>query len=410
MIKIAWRNLWRHRGRTWITIIAIALTYSLYLMMSGIQEYTYLELEEGAAQAAGGAVLVQGQGFQDSQLNDVVLLRGGSVVDVVRDVPGVEHVSGRVILNGLLSTSASSSPARLQGVDPAVESEFQALSGYLREGSFLGTPEQSPLVVGSEIARELEVGLGDRVVFTATGPDGEMQRALFHVVGVLHTGSKLTDSGLAYTTVAAAQRALRLDDTLTQIGVLGAEAPEVLAARIREALRARDDLEVLTWAEAMPDIVGFIELDRAWGDVFGIVLFFVVLFAIMNTFLMAVMERVRELGLLRALGMTPVKVALLVLNETLFLTLVALAIGITVGLLGHLLVDQVGIDMTVFYGGDTLEMSGIALTDTVIYSEIAPRRWFSISLSVLFMVLFSAAYPAYKASRLAPAEAMRFYE
>lgn len=410
MIKIAWRNLWRHRGRTWITIIAIALTYSLYLMMSGIQEYTYLELEEGAAQAAGGAVLVQGQGFQDSQLNDVVLLRGGSVVDVVRDVPGVEHVSGRVILNGLLSTSASSSPARLQGVDPAVESEFQALSGYLREGSFLGTPEQSPLVVGSEIARELEVGLGDRVVFTATGPDGEMQRALFHVVGVLHTGSKLTDSGLAYTTVAAAQRALRLDDTLTQIGVLGAEAPEVLAARIREALRARDDLEVLTWAEAMPDIVGFIELDRAWGDVFGIVLFFVVLFAIMNTFLMAVMERVRELGLLRALGMTPVKVALLVLNETLFLTLVALAIGITVGLLGHLLVDQVGIDMTVFYGGDTLEMSGIALTDTVIYSEIDPRRWFSISLSVLFMVLFSAAYPAYKASRLAPAEAMRFYE
>lgn len=409
MFKVAWRNLWRNQTRTVITIIAIALTYTLYLMMMGIQDYTYEQMEEAAAKAAGGSVLVQGKGFQDSQLNDIVIDDGRAVVERVESQELVDVVSARVIINGLLSTSASSSPVSLHGIDSSREKRFQDMGEYLVEGTMPGPQDTDPLVIGARLADELDVGLGDRVVLTATAGDAEMQRALFHVSGIFKTGSSMMDRGLAFTTIEAAQRSLKMDASITQIGVMGHVGPDELANVLRKELGAVEGVEVLTWAEAMPDVVGFIEMDKAYGDVFAIVLFLVVLFSIMNTFLMAVMERVRELGLLGALGLTPWRIVKLVIAETFLLTLVSLAIGLTLGLIGHQIIATVGIDMATFYG-ESLEISGIALTDTMIYSTIDVSRWINATVSVIVMVLFSAAYPAYKAAKLSPTEAMRFYE
>jgi ABC-type lipoprotein release transport system permease subunit len=407
MLKIAWRNLWRHRTRTWITIAAVALTYALYLVTSGIQEFTYTQMEESAAKAAGGSVLVQGAGYQDSQMNDVLMADGATVLEKVRQSEGVEHAAPRVIVNGLLSTSASSTAVRLLAVKPRVERHFQEIDDYLTEGTFLEGQREDPIVLGSKIVEDLELEMGDRVILTATDPDGEMRRSLFHLSGILHSGSTVTDRALAFTTVEMGQQALGVEDELTQIGVLGPADRFGLSDRLESELGEK--FEVLTWDEAMPDLVGFIEMDRRYGDVFAIILFFVVLIAIMNTFLMAVMERVRELGLMSAIGLTPWRVVALVVLETLFLSLVAIAIGLVLGFMGHLLIDTYGLDLSSFYGSD-LDMAGVAITDTVIYSEIDAGRWFNISMSVVFMVLLSAAYPAYKAAKLVPAEAMRFYE
>jgi len=412
MLKVAWRNLWRNRTRTIVTITAVAITYALYLVMAGIQEFTYGQMEEAAAKAAGGSVLVQGAGFQDSQLNDILIGDPEGTVATVRQVPSVSEVSPRLMINGLLSTSASSSAARLLGVDPVAEARFQDLTPYVSSGTFLTGAEDDPIVLGAAIVEELQLELGDRVILTATDPRGEMRRALFHLSGVLTTGSKLTDSTLAFTTLAAAQKALDAPGALSQIGILGDEPPDVVAAGVKRALGISPEsgeIEVLTWAEAMPDLVGFIEMDRAYGDVFAIVLFIVVLFSIMNTFLMVVMERVRELGLLSAIGLGPGRVAALVLAETLYLALVAMGVGLGLGLLGHVAIDHFGIDMEALYG-QTVDVAGVALTDPIIHSTIEVTRWVKASVNVIFMVLLSAAYPAYKAMRLQPSEAMRFYE
>ena len=409
MLKMAWRNLWRNRTRTIVTITAVAITYALYLVMAGIQDYTYGQMEEAAAKAAGGTVLVQGEGFQDSQLNDILIPEAQKTLEAVRGAPGVTNVSPRLVVNGLVSTSASSSAISLQGVDPVAEAKFQDLEPYISSGTFLAGNEEDPIVLGAIIVDELQAEIGDRIIVTATDPTGEMRRALFHLSGVLTTGSRITDSSLAFTTVAAARKALDAPDALSQIGVLGDQPPEVLAQNIGATL-PESGIEVLTWAEAMPDLVGFIEMDRAYGDVFAIVLFIVVLFSIMNTFLMVVMERVRELGLLEAIGLSPRRVAALVLAETMYLALVAMSIGLVLGLLGHAAIDHWGIDMAEMYGTTDVDVGGVALTETVIYSTIDVARWVKASINVIFMVLLSAAYPAYKAMRLQPAEAMRFYE
>jgi ABC-type lipoprotein release transport system permease subunit len=259
---------------------------------------------------------------------------------------------------------------------------------------------------------ELGVGLGGRVVLTASDVDGEVTRALFHLTGVIRTGTRALDEILAYTTVEAAREAVSMDDKLTQIGVLAGDGhnPIELAGAIAAALDdLPQDLEVLPWQEAVPEMVGFTELDDAFGYVYMAVIFLVVLFSIANTFLMAVLERVRELGLLSALGLRGRRVAHLLLAETALMTVLAMGIGFAVGFAGHLAAAQWGISVAM-WGLEEIEISGIDMADLVIYSEIRPFKWFMGSALVAVATIASSLYPAWRASRLAPAEAMRFFE
>jgi len=168
-------------------------------------------------------------------------------------------------------------------------------------------------------------------------------------------------------------------------------------------------LEVLTWQEAVPEMVGFIEIDDAFLYIYLVVIFAIVAFAIANTFLMAVMERVREFGLLNALGLRGGGVARLLLTETFLMTCLAMAIGFVLGFAGHLAASRWGIPVAM-WGVDEMELSGVDFSSLVMRSKINPLKWFSASVLVALVTLGSALYPAWRASRFQPAEAMRFYE
>lgn len=411
--RLAWRNLWRHRGRTWILVSVIAATYGLALFALGVGDDSHRRMLEEATRAAGGDVLVHGEGYWQSRASDVVIPEGEAVADAVRRLPGVASVHPRILVNGLLSTSAASRPVFLQGVEPSVESEFRDFASYVSPGSFLAETERDdPLVLGGTLARELELELGDRVVLTATGPDGEVTRALFHLTGVLDSGVGAADEVVGYTTVEAAAEALGMTGSLTQVGLVlepGVDVDEAARAVDEAVAGASGALEVLTWREAVPEMVGFVELDDAFGYIFMMVIFVVVLFAITNTFLMAVMERVREFGLLSALGLRDTEVGKMLLAETVVLTALAMVIGFAVGLAGHLAVDHWGLSVA-SWGIEELEVSGIDMADMVIRSEITPVKWITASVMVAVASLASALYPAWRAMRLAPSEAMRFYE
>jgi ABC-type lipoprotein release transport system permease subunit len=140
------------------------------------------------------------------------------------------------------------------------------------------------------------------------------------------------------------------------------------------------------------------------------IIFLVVLFSITNTFLMAVMERVRELGLLNALGLAPRRIGRLMLAETVLLTALAMAAGLALGLIGHAAVSSTGIPIGSMGGSEGFEMAGVDVSDMIVYSMIVPAKWVVASVLVAAATIASALYPAWRATRLAPAEAMRFYE
>ncbi|MEC9072968.1 MAG: FtsX-like permease family protein, partial [Myxococcota bacterium] len=168
-------------------------------------------------------------------------------------------------------------------------------------------------------------------------------------------------------------------------------------------------LEVLTWDEAIPEMTSFIEIDRRMGTIIMYVLVVIVTFGIMNTFMMVILERIRELGLLAAIGMAPRQVAALMVAETFWLAVVSMSVGAVLGYLAHLYFAAVGLDLSSTMG-ESMELNSVLMDDMVMRSHLDWGRWLGGTVGVLLLVMASGIYPAWRASRLMPTEAMRTYE
>lgn len=411
--RMAWRNLWRHRTRTLIMTSAVAFSYALFLAAMGMGDDGHQQMLEAAAEGAGGDILVHADGYWASRSSDLVIRNAQEILPAVSGAPGVQAAIPRVLVNGLVSSPVGNRPLMLQGIDPEREKALKNYSEDLSRGEYLGeSSRDDPIILGATIVEKLELELGDRVVLTASGPDGEITRALFHLTGVLETGLPEMDENMGLTTLEAAREAMGMEGMLTQIGIV--QDPDVPSEEVAQAVRESagavgNGLEVLPWQEAIPEMVGFIEIDDAFLYIYIMVIFAVVAFAIANTFLMAVMERVREFGLLNALGLRGGGVARLLLAETVLMTLLAMAVGFLLGYAGHLAVNHWGIPVAM-WGVEDMEISGVDFADMVMRSTITPVKWVVASIMVALITLGSAIYPAWRASKLAPAEAMRFYE
>lgn len=413
LFRLAWRNLWRQRNRTLILISAVTFSYALLLVSMGIGDDSHRQMLDAAVEGAGGDVLVHRDGYWATLAGDLVIRDADAVLERVRGVEGVQAAIPRIRLPALLSTATGARAMELLAVDPALEALLADPHEYLEEGERLDETElDSPVLLGVDLAEDLEVGLEDRVVLTASDPEGELRRGLFRVAGLLESGIRQLDESLAYTTLAALQETMDSPGTVTQIGLrLGSGAEvDAVAERVRAAVAGREPaLEVLTWEEAVPEMVGFIETDDAFLYIYMAVIFIVVAFAIANTFLVAVTERIREFGLLNALGLKGARVGGLVLAETVVLTLVSLVAGLTLALAGHAAIAHWGIPVSAF-GMEEMELAGVDFSDMVMRSTITVPKWLLASLGVTLTTVGSAVFAAVKAARLAPAEAMRFYE
>jgi ABC-type lipoprotein release transport system permease subunit len=391
---------------------AVAFSYGLCLFSMGMGDDGHQQMLNEAAEGAGGDILVHADGYWESKSSDLVIGDGAGVLAIVESVPGVRAAIPRLIINGLVSSASGNRMLFLQGIDPEQELALRDLSEDLEIGSYLdATDRDDPIILGAVIVEKLELDLGDRVVLTATQPDGELTRALFHLTGVIKTGLADVDEVMGITTLEAAQRAIGAQGMLTQIGVMSDPAlpSDSVAGLIRASTEAEGNgIEVLTWQEAIPEMVGFIEVDDAFLYIYLVVIFAIVAFAIANTFLMAVMERVREFGLLNALGLRGRGVAGLLLTETVLMTALAMSIGFALGFAGHLAASHWGIPVAM-WGVESMEVSGVDFASLVMRSKITPAKWVAASILVALVTLGSALYPAWRASRLAPAEAMRFF-
>ncbi len=410
--RIAWRNLWRHRTRTLTMTSAVAFSYGLCLFSMGLGDDGHQQMLDEAAEGAGGEILVHADGYWESKSSDLLIRDASGVLATVESAPGVRAAIPRMIINGLVSSAVGNRMLFLQGIDPQRELALRDLSEHLELGEFLDeTQRDDPLLLGAVIVEKLELDLGDRVVLTATQPDGEVTRALFHLTGIIETGLIDVDEMMGITTLDAAQAAVGAHGMVTQIGVMADPGlvSDSVAEQIKVVTRASGNgLEVLTWQEAIPEMVGFIEVDDAFLYIYLVVIFAIVAFAIANTFLMAVMERVREFGLLNALGLKGRGVAGLLLTETLLMTTLAMAIGFVLGFAGHLAASHWGIPLSI-YGVENMEVSGVDFASLVMRSKLNPMKWLAASILVALVTIGSALYPAWRASRLAPSEAMRFF-
>jgi ABC-type lipoprotein release transport system permease subunit len=408
LLRVAWRNLVRGWRRSAIIVAAIGFGLGAAVFMVGLMNGMIRQMTDTAVRTQLGHVAVHTRGYHDNPDVTRSLPDGGRPV-LERLQRGWDvAASPRLRGDGLVQSARHSARAVLVGVDPEGEARISSVPGSLVEGVFLEgeapAPRRSralgPVVIGNRLAERLRVGLGDKVVVHAPGETG---LGAFRVRGIYETPSSEFDAAFVFLQLADAQRLLGVGDRVTEITLVldrPKEAP-ALQAWLHERL-AGAEVEILRWDEREPQLAAMLGLMENIYWIFYAAIFVAMAFGIANVLFMSVYERIREFGVLRAVGLRPSRLVAMVLLESVLLTMVGTAVGLAFGFEVISLLEERGLNLAWFSEG--LRAYGIGSAIRPIF-ELAEVRW---PVGVAAVTAFVAGFaPALRVARLRPAQALR---
>ncbi len=410
------RNLRRYARRSILTATAMIVGGALMIFSLSLGDVGHEDWIESGARLGSGHISIQGPGFRTTQkIEDRLSSAARAATETALQQPGiVEHVVAvvpQLAIGGLASSPTGARPAQIIGVDPVAEAEFSILDDKLVEGRYLEPDDRLAAYVGAVMLESLDLRLGSRLVLTAQDAEGEISGQLVRVVGVFRTGVPEIDQALVQIPINTAGSWLRSGEDVTTIAVLLDRSRSVGPVHRRLERELSDEIEtgqldVLTWRESSPELDAAVRIDDLGNYVWQGIMFGIIALGIVNTVLMSVMYRKREFGLLQALGFTPRQTGSLVVTEGVLLTVVSGVVGVALGLALTWFFFRDGLDFS-FTWDENWSFSGVAM-DPIIVPLFSLRR---ITQSLVFILLIgtvASLYPAYRATRIDVAEAMKF--
>jgi ABC-type lipoprotein release transport system permease subunit len=406
-VIMALRNIWRNPRRSVLTVLAIAFACLLLVFMLSFQFGSYETLINSSVTIHTGHLQVQNTGYGDNPDIRKVISRPETVVATLRNMQPVQAVSPRCQAFALASSRDRTLGTMVVGIDPTLEAEVSSLEDLIREGAYLTRPgpdrQLAGALAGRLLARNLQVVPGDEITLLGQGRDGSVAATVLEVRGIYASGLEEFDRQTLHIPLRTFQEVFFMDNAVHSVVVLADELNSVhgIKAALEENFAEQSNLVVLSWDEIQPGLKQAITLDLISGGIFYIILVLVVAFSILNTFLMTILERTREFGIMMAMGVKPGRLIRLVLLESVSMTLIGVFLGIGAGCLVTLYFQAQGI----YLGGahELLEQFGIS-------GRIHPRlSLLSVSLGpgLVFGITFvSALYPALKVRKLSPVQAM----
>ena len=408
--KMAWRNLWRNTRRTLITASSIAFGVMLAILFTALSDGQWGRAIDDAARVGPGHVTIQHHEFQETPSLQRTVDASPALLAKVRQMPGVRSVQPRIAGQAMLATANDSFAASFIAIDPQGETKdtFSPL-GQLVEGRLFEADDEQGMVLGVKLAENLDVKLGQKVVYTLTDAKGEIASGLGRVRGLIRTGGPTADATLCLLPIDAVRKLIGYaPDQTTQLAVLVADqrTSQRLADEISAGLP--EDAVALDWREVNPDLSSMMNIKVVGGQVLEAFVILLIAAGIFNTLFMSVMERVREFGVLLAIGFSPGRLFRLILLESFWLAVVGLAVGALVTTPLYSYLHAHGVDMTARMGGGkgSMELAGVAI-DPVIPVGIYPDHVVIIVLIIIGVTIASGLFPAWRASRVQPVEAIK---
>ncbi len=404
VVRLAWRNLWRQPRRTWLTIGAITFSNILLVFMMSLQFGMYNLMIDNSLQAFTGHMQVQAPGFVDDHRMRQTVPDVAGLAQSLRESLTLDTVAARAQAFVLASSEERSYGVAVIGVEPQFERNVSSIPGLVGEGRFFDDRDAAEIVVGSVLARNLRVGLGDELTILGSGLDGSFAAAVLTVVGIIDSGIPDLDRTLAEIPLGLFQEVFSMRGAGHQIVINAANidlAPE-LQLRVEHLLAGNADVVVQEWDRLQPGLRQAIQADMSSSFFMYGVLTILVAFSVLNTQLMSVLERTREFGIVMALGLKPGRLGRLVMLETAIM-------GGVGGILGAL----AGSAITWYFSANGFQIPGM---EEMAAQFNLPARMYpqvsrlSVSLGpgiVLAFSLLAAAYPALRLHWLRPVEAMR---
>lgn len=400
MTRLAWRNLWRNRRRTIIMLAAISMGVWAMIFMTAMLRGMVDGMVEDGLRVLPGHVQMHNPLYRDDpSIENSVEEPSGELLAALNSGE-VSGWSARLRIPAMISSERDNRGVILLGVDPGQELAVGFDPASIVEGRFLEDPADTGLVLGQKLVERLETRLGKRVVVMSQDPDNNVADRGFRIVGIYRANLEAQEMGFIYAGRNTVQEMLGVEGLISELAVEGPDSRDVdgLVELVRGA--APEDTEVLGWQDLDEYLGLMVGLMDGFVLVFMVVIFLALSFGLINTLMMAVFERVREIGLMQALGMKPSSILYQVLLESMVLLALGLFVGNALGL-ATLLPLMGGIDLSGVAEG--LEMAGMSST---LYPALYFSDFLLASIVVIVLGLVTSLLPAWRASQYRPVEAI----
>ncbi|UCG53412.1 MAG: ABC transporter permease [Candidatus Latescibacterota bacterium] len=400
-LKIAFRNIFRQKRRTFLTILTMFGGVTLCSFSIGWMDGSYNYIIDMFTRYQLGHIQIHRQGYIDRPSLYDTIDDYSVVASSIESAPGVTRTSPRLYAAGLVSVGDKSAVSRLIGIDSQLENAATLFDRKITSGRPFSRDASREAVIGVGLAKRLAAVVGDTIVVVSQGADGSIANDAYTVVGLISTGDPASDQMALYLELADAQELLVLDGRIHEIAVVADDLHGVrrLASLLQEGL-ADPGLVVEPWQVFARAFYDAMMADKAGGWVMLMVIVFVVAIGVLNTVLMSVLERTREYGLLRAVGTRPRQIFWLVIIEVCIMAAVSVALGCLAGWGLNYWLSIKGIPMP-------FEFSYGGMEFTHAFTEVNTRSFVIPIVVVILSAVVVSALPALRAARTAPAEAMR---
>lgn len=404
VFRLAWRNLWRHPRRTWLTTGAMIFSNVLLIFMISLQFGMYGLMIDNTLQSFTGHLQVQAPGYIDEQKMRQIVADATPLAATLRERLDVDRIAARGTAFALASSEDRSYGIAIIGVEPQFEPRVSTVPGQVSEGRFLDDITAEEIVIGAALARNLRVGLGDELTLLGSGRDGSFAAAVVMIVGIFDSGLTEFDRNIAEIPLGLFQDMFYMHGAGHQIvintGVIDTVDETKLA--VEALLPADQDLVVHDWNALQPGLQQAIKADMSSAFFMYGILVILVAFSVLNTQLMSVLERTHEFGIVMALGLTPGRLGRLVLLETAIMGLLGLLLGVV---LGALVIFWFGVNGFAYPGMD--ELAAKFNLPSRFYPQVSTLTLTIGPIVVFLFTMLAALYPALRLHRLQPVDAMR---
>jgi ABC-type lipoprotein release transport system permease subunit len=347
-------------------------------------------------------VQIHKDGFEKEKNVKKIIPDYQNIEKVLSSAKNVKYYSKRTLVYGLISSANSSAGIALIGVEPDKEKNITNINEQIIKGKyFSGKPNE--IVIGKKAAEKLEVELGDKVVAIASDVDGNVSNELFRVVGIFKSVGENFDQSNAYIPLKTAQNMLGLGNDFHEFAIITNDTKFIVNAKKELVSKIKGDYEILSFQDLMPMMMYYLEMYDQMIWIYYAIFGLAVLFGVVNTMLMSVFERINEFGVLLSIGMKRMKLFNMVILEALVLGVCGTGIGVVLGFLGYIPMAVYGVDLSIYSEG--LSSFGMA---SIVYPKLELAVFLNNILIMPFITVLGAIYPARKALKLQPTDAMRY--
>jgi len=401
LLIIAWRNIWRNKLRSFVVIVSVSLglvggIFSMAMMYGMINQRVQNIIENEISH-----MQIHHPKFTENYEMQYVVPNAIELQQKLMSSSEVEAVCSRLRIPGMASSAQSGVGVMILGIQPDEERRVTRIHKSLVEGSYL-EGRRNPIIIGEKLARKLKVRLRSKIVLTFQPREGELARGAFRIVGIYKTNNSVFDQGQIFVKRSDLVRISEYQDDKVNELALWLRQMDTAPILSKQFQKSRQDIQFLPWRKIQPDLAMVTDFMAEYFVIFMSIILGALGFAIVNTMLMVVMERIRELGMLMAIGMNRGRVFRMIILESVFLCLVGGIVGDGISFVLIEYFNHAGIDLGLFAEG--FESWGYS---SQVYPELESRFYFIIGFMVVGMGIGAAVYPAWKVLRYQPAKALR---